>query len=61
MESFWMRALTAAEQAEAKAQALRARFGQEAEARCRAELQTFAPRDPRRSRVADVARALRWT
>ena len=61
MESFWTRALDAAEQAEAKARALRARFGQDAEARCRAELQNFAPHDPRRSRVADVVRALRWT
>jgi hypothetical protein len=61
MESFWMRALDAAEQAEAKAKALRARFGQDAEARCRAELQSFAESDPRRGRVADVVRALRWT
>lgn len=61
MEGFWIRALDAAEQAEAKAKALRARFGRDAEARCRAELQSFAESDPRRDRVADVVRALRWT
>lgn len=61
MEGFWTRALDAAEQAEAKARALRERFGRDADALCRAELQSFAPHDPRRSRVADVVRALRWT
>ena len=61
MEKFWIRALDDAEQAEVRAKALRERFGDEAEARCRAELLSFAPHDPRRRRVADVARALRWT
>ena len=61
MESFWLRALDDAEQAEARAKALRARFGESAEARCRAELQSFDERDPRRRRIADVFRALRWT
>lgn len=61
MEDFWLRALGDAEQAEARAKALRARFGEDAEARCRAELQSFSEHDPRRRRVADVFRALRWT
>lgn len=61
MEDYWLRALDDAERAEARAKALRARFGQDAEARCRAELQSFSDRDPRRRRVADVFRALRWT
>lgn len=61
MENFWMRALDDAERAEARAKALRERFGKNAEDRCRAELQSFDQRDPRRRRVADVFRALRWT
>jgi len=61
MEDFWMRALDDAEKAEARAKALRARFGEDAEARCQAELQSFSERDPRRRRLADVFRALRWT
>ncbi|WP_296596245.1 hypothetical protein [Phenylobacterium sp.] len=61
MENFWLRALDEAERAEARAKALRARFGEAAEARCRDELQSFAESDPRRRRVADVFRALRWT
>lgn len=61
MEGFWIRKLDEAEQAEDIAKAMRARFGERAEARCRAELMTFAPEDPRRRRVEDVRRALRWT
>ena len=61
MESFWLRSLDDAEKAEARAKAMRERFGQEAEARCRAELQSFSEHDPRRRRIADVFRALRWT
>jgi len=61
MESFWMRALDDAEQAELRAKTMRARFGEQAEARCRAELQSFSEHDPRRRRIADVFRALRWT
>lgn len=61
MESFWMRALDDAEEAEVRAKALRERFGDQAEARCHAELMSFSLHDPRRRRVADVARALRWT
>ena len=61
MEGFWIRALDEAERAEARARALRARFGPEAEAHCRDELQSFSPADPRRRRVEDVRRALRWT
>ena len=61
MEDFWIRALDEAERAETRAKALRARFGSDAEARCLAELQTFAPSDPRRRGLEDVRRALRWT
>jgi hypothetical protein len=61
MENFWMRALDDAEQAEVRAKAMRERFGRDAEARCRAELQSFSESDPRRRRIADVFRALRWT
>lgn len=61
MEGFWIRSLDDAERAEARAQALRDRYGGGAEARCRDELQTFARSDPRRRRIEDVRRALRWT
>jgi hypothetical protein len=61
MEDFWIRALDEAERAEARARALRARFGDEAEARCLDELQTYSPSDPRRRGIEDVRRALRWT
>jgi hypothetical protein len=61
MESFWMRALDDAEQAEVRARTMRERFGENAEDRCRAELQSFSEHDPRRRRIADVFRALRWT
>ncbi|HEY0646277.1 hypothetical protein [Phenylobacterium sp.] len=60
MDGFWIRALDEAEHAEDRARALRARFGDQAEARCRAELQSIGPTDPRRRRVEDVRRALRW-
>lgn len=61
MDEFWIKALNEAEQAEARARRLRARFGEAAEERCRAELQAVAPDDPRRRKVEDVRRALRWT
>ena len=61
MDGFWIRALDEAEHAEDRARALRARFGSQAEARCRAELQNFGPADPRRRKIEDVWRALRWT
>lgn len=61
MEAFWIRALDEAERAEARAKALRERFGANAEARCLDELAAFAPSDPRRRRIEDVWRALRWT
>lgn len=61
MDAYWLRALDEAEQAEARAQTLRKRFGRDAEARCSAELETFAPADPRRRDMEDVRRALRWT
>jgi hypothetical protein len=60
MDRFWIRALDEAEEAERRAKALRDRFGHDAESRCRAELAAFGPDDPRRRRVEDVARALRW-
>lgn len=57
---FFMRALNAAERAELRAKALRDRFGEAAEDRCRAEIASFAPSDPRRRKIEDVRRALRW-
>lgn len=57
---FFMRALNAAERAELRAKALRDRFGEAAEDRCRDEIASFSPSDPRRRRVEDVRRALRW-
>ena len=61
MEGYWLRALDEAERAEARAKALRARFGPRAEAKCLDELQSFSPGDPRRRGLEDVRRALRWT
>lgn len=61
MDVYWIRALDEAEQAEARARALRARFGDEAEERRRAELKAFPSDDPRRRRTENVRRALRWT
>jgi hypothetical protein len=61
MEDYWIKALDEAERAEARARALRARFGREAEARCLDELQSFSASDPRRRGIEDVRRALRWT
>lgn len=60
MDGFWIRALDEAEHAEERARVLRTRFGDQAEARCRAELQGFGPSDPRRRRIEDVQRVLRW-
>lgn len=60
MDGYWLRALDEAEHAEDRARALRARFGEQAEARCRAELLNIGPADPRRRRFEDVQRALRW-
>ena len=61
MEDFWLRALNNAELAELRARKLRARYGQGAEERCSAELRSFARDDPRRRKLQDVQRALRWT
>ncbi len=61
MDLYWIRALEEAESAEARAKALRARFGDGAEARCRSELKRLEPDDPRRRQAQDVQRALRWT
>ncbi|HET6971961.1 MAG TPA: hypothetical protein VFH92_12600 [Phenylobacterium sp.] len=61
MEDFWMRELEAAERAEARARAMRDRFGPAAEARCAAEIRSIATADPRRRDMEDVRRALRWT
>jgi hypothetical protein len=60
MQEFWLRALEAMDEAEDRARELRRRFGTAAEARCADEIATFAPHDPRRHRVEDVRRALRW-
>jgi hypothetical protein len=61
MDEYWLRALNNAELAELRARSLRARFGQEAEAQCMAELTSFALDDPRRRKLEQVRRALRWT
>jgi hypothetical protein len=61
MDGYWIRALDDAERAEARARAMRQRFGVAAEDRCDSELKSFAAADPRRRRVEDVRRALRWT
>lgn len=61
MDTYWLRALDEAERAEARAKALRDRFGGEAETRCREELASFSEADPRRRNIEDVRRALRWT
>lgn len=61
MDLYWIRALDEAERAEVRAKALRARFGDEAEARCCSELKGLKPDDPRRRQAQDVQRALRWT
>lgn len=61
MDHYWIRALEEAERAEARARSLRARFGEAAEDRCRADLEDFPPDDPRRRQAEDVRRALRWT
>jgi hypothetical protein len=60
MQDFWLRELEAAERAEARAQALRERFGPAAEDRCAAEIRTIADADRRRD-LEDVRKALRWT
>ncbi|MBW8815603.1 MAG: hypothetical protein JF588_19470 [Caulobacterales bacterium] len=60
MQDFWLRELEAAERAEARARALRDRFGPAAEARCADEIRSIADADRRRD-MEDVRRALRWT
>lgn len=61
MEDFWLRALNNAELAELRARTLRVRYGEEAEAQCSAELRSFDESDPRRRKLKDVQRALKWT
>ncbi|MFZ5719604.1 MAG: hypothetical protein ACOY5Y_09085 [Pseudomonadota bacterium] len=61
MDLYWIRALEEAECAEARARALRDRFGDEAEARWLSELNGLEPDDPRWRQAHDVQRALRWT
>jgi hypothetical protein len=61
MEEYWLRALNNAELAELRARKLRARYGEKAEAQCSAELRSFDERDPRRRKLQDVQRALKWT
>ena len=56
-----LRALNTAELAELRARSIRARFGDKAEARCAAELRSFAPDDPRRRKLEQVKRALKRT
>ena len=61
MEDYWLRALNNAELAELRARKLRSRYGEAAETHCDAELRSFAPDDPRRRKLKDVQRALKWT
>jgi len=61
MTDVWLRALNNAELADLRARRLRARYGDDAEARCAAELRSFAPDDPRRRKLEDVRRALKWS
>jgi hypothetical protein len=61
METFWIRELEAAERAEARARALRDRFGAAAEQRCADEIRSITAADPRRRDLEDVRKALRWT
>jgi|1185.fasta_scaffold1149552_2 hypothetical protein len=53
-----LRALNEAELAELRARKLRARYGEDAEATCSAELRSFAPDDPRRRKLEKVRQAL---
>lgn len=61
MDSYWLRALEAAEAAEETARRLRQRYGSDAEAHLKDEAPRWrsATRPP--PRLDDVRRALRWT
>lgn len=61
MQNDGLRAVNNAELAELRARSLRARYGETAEARCSAELRSFAPDDPRRRRLEQVKQALKRT
>lgn len=61
MGEFWFRALQAAEEAEEAAKRLRRRYGREAEAHLSDAARDVTAEEARRSRMADVRRALRWT
>jgi len=52
--------LKSIENVERTAQALRTRYGAQAEAWCDDALKTVAPKDPRRSALRELRRALRW-
>lgn len=56
-----IRALQSAEEAEAAAQALRRRYGRDAEAHLSDAAKGISAEAARRSRMADVRRALKWT
>ncbi|MBX3485752.1 hypothetical protein [Phenylobacterium sp.] len=57
----WLRALNNVELAELRARRLRERYGASAEDECASEIRSFAPDDPRRRRLEQVKKALRWT
>ena len=60
MSEYWVRALEAAEAAEAEAKRLRQRYGRDAERRLD-ELMHDAARARKRGEMEDVRKALRWT
>ncbi|MCR5879200.1 hypothetical protein [Phenylobacterium sp. J367] len=61
MTDYWMKALEAAEQAEAEARRLRARYGRDAERRIDELIRDGAARASRRGEIEAVRKALRWT
>jgi hypothetical protein len=52
--------LRAVEEAERTAEALRSKYGVEAESWCEAMMAALPPTDRRRDAIADIRRALRW-
>lgn len=55
-----LRGLRAVEEAERTAEALRTKYGVEAESWCEAMMAALPPADRRRNAIADIRRALRW-
>jgi hypothetical protein len=61
MDSYWLRALEAAEAAERTAARLRLRYGRQAEAHLDDANRDLKGQGARDATVEDVRRALRWT